>query len=91
MADNFKRGKLADGTKLSTEGKGFPGVKSGTENNVGGKTRVEVGEPGTKGKGSGRQITSSTASTNRYPAKGMNQKFDKYGDAKNGPYAGPGR
>ena len=31
--------------KMSTEGGGFKGIKSGTEQNTRGSTRVEVGEP----------------------------------------------
>ena len=70
--------------KLSTEGSGFPGIKSGTENNMRGVTRVEVGEPGGN---LGRQMRavdgSGSMATDRFPMKGSNPSKDKWGDTKN--------
>ena len=78
--------------KMSTEGKGFPGIKSGTENNTLGTTRVEVGEP--KGN-QARQMRavdgSESMATNRNPLHGSDPKKDKYGDTRNSYHPKHGR
>ena len=78
--------------KLSTEGTGFKGIKSGTENNTRGTTRVEVGEP--KGN-QARQMRavdgSESMATNRNPLHGSDPKKDKYGDTRNSFHPKHGR
>ena len=78
--------------KMSTDGKGFEGIKSGTENNTRGTTRVEVGEP--KGN-QARQMRavdgSESMATNRNPLHGSDPKKDKYGDTRNSYHPKHGR
>ena len=78
--------------KMSTEGSGFEGIKSGTENNTRGTTRVEVGEP------KGNQVRqmravdgSESMATNRNPLHGSDPKKDKYGDTRNSFHPKHGR
>ena len=70
--------------KMSTEGSGHKGIKSGTEQNMRGSTRVEVGEP--KGN-QARQMRavdgSEEMATSRNPLNCSNPKKDKYGDTVN--------
>ena len=78
--------------KLSTEGTGFKGIQSGTENNCRGTTRVEVGEPGGKLAKQGRAVDRSAAeTTDRFPVKGSDPKKDKYGDTRNSYHPKHGR
>ena len=78
--------------KMSTEGSGFKGIKSGTEQNMRGSTRVEVGEP--KGN-QARQMRavdgSESMATNRNPLHGSDPKKDKYGDTRNSFHPKHGR
>ena len=78
--------------KMSTEGYGFKGIKSGTEQNMRGSTRVEVGEP--KGN-QARQMRavdgSEERSTGRNPLHGSDPKKDKYGDTRNSFHPKHGR
>jgi hypothetical protein len=81
--------------KLPSEngpGAGFKGIKSGTENNTRGTTRVEVGEP--KGN-QARQMRavdgSESMATNRNPLHGSDPKKDKYGDTRNSFHPKHGR
>ena len=78
--------------KMSTEGSGFEGIKSGTEQNMRGSTRVEVGEP--KGN-QARQMRavdgSESMATNRNPLHGSDPKKDKYGDTRNSFHPKHGR
>ena len=78
--------------KMSTEGGGFKGIKSGTEQNMRGSTRVEVGEP--KGN-QARQMRavdgSESMATNRNPLHGSDPKKDKYGDTRNSYHPKHGR
>ena len=71
---------------------GFKGIKSGTEQNMRGSTRVEVGEP--KGN-QARQMRavdgSESMATNRNPLKGSDPKKDKYGDTRNSYHPKHGR
>ena len=73
-------------------GAGFKGIKSGTEQNMCGSTRVEVGEP--KGN-QARQMRavdgSESMATNRNPLKGSDPKKDKYGDTRNSFHPKHGR
>ena len=63
--------------KLSTEGSGFPGIKSGTENNARGTTKVEVGEPGGNfGKVSRDSHGELIRSSGRYPLRDANPTKD---------------
>ena len=77
---------------MSTEGKGFHGIKSGNEQNMRGSTRVEVGEP--KGN-QARQMRavdgSESMATNRNPLHGSDPKKDKYGDTRNSFHPKHGR
>ena len=78
--------------KMSTEGSGFKGIKSGTEQNMRGSTKVEVGEP--KGN-QARQMRavdgSESMATNRNPLHGSDPKKDKYGDTRNSFHPKHGR
>ena len=71
---------------------GHKGIKSGTEQNMRGSTRVEVGEP--KGN-QARQMRavdgSEEMSTSRNPLHGSNPKKDKYGDTRNSFHPKHGR
>ena len=71
---------------------GHKGIKSGTEQNMRGSTRVEVGEP--KGN-QARQMRavdgSESMATNRNPLKGSDPKKDKYGDTRNSFHPKHGR
>lgn len=73
--------------KLPSEngpGAGFKGIKSGTEQNTRGTTKVEVGEPrGNQGKQMRAVDGSDSMPTDRNPLKGNNPKKDRYGDTKN--------
>ena len=73
-------------------GAGFPGIKSGTENNTRGVTRVQVGEPGgNMGKQMRAVDGSNSMATERFPLRGSDPKKDKYGDTKNSYHPKHGR
>ncbi len=77
--------------KLSTEGIGFGGVKSGTENNTRGTTRVEVGTPGKAQKQMRAMTKSGESHTSRFPLHGAHPKKDKFGDTRNTFHPAHGR
>lgn len=79
--------------KLSTEGEGFKGVKSGTEPNALGTTKIEVGEPklGMNKHQMRANDKSGDIHTDRFPLHGKSPKKDKFGDTKNSGHPSHGR
>ncbi len=69
---------------------GFKGIRSGTEANAAGSTRVEVGTPG-KAQREIRNDKSGSMSTDRFPLHGNSPKKDKFGETLNSGHPIHGR